>query len=150
METIKNQCKQNNGFTTADLAVAVVILMIFVSLIATAFYNYYMSVTQKNRSAMATNCAIDVIEQTKKMNYEEVTQESINRLIENLKNGIEIESGNTIFIPQPYEVTAQVEKYNETQNNTTKQDLIKRLTVTVQYVAGNKMETIEMSKLITK
>lgn len=150
MKTVKHRWKGNKGFTTADLAVAVVILMIFVSLIATAFYHYYMSVTQKNRSAMATNCAIDVIEQTKKMNYEEVTQESINQLIENLKKGIEIESGNTIFIPEPYEVTAQLEKYNETQGNTAKQDLIKRLTVTVQYVAGNKTETIQMSKLITK
>ena len=41
--------KKNKGFTTADIVVAIVVLMIFVGMITTLFYNFYLSTTAKNR-----------------------------------------------------------------------------------------------------
>lgn len=134
--------KNNKGFTTADVAIAIIIITIFVGIITTVFYNFYLTSTSKNRNAIATNCIIDVIEQAKSMKYEEVNQDNINLLVEDL-----LSKGS---IPNGYTVTAEVQKYNETEGNTDKQDLIKILKVKVEYMLSNKTEKIEISTLLTK
>ena len=68
--------KRNKGFTTADIVVSIVVLMIFVGMITTLFYNFYLSTTAKNRNAMATNYIVDVIEEIKAMNYDEVQKDT--------------------------------------------------------------------------
>ena len=134
--------KENKGFTTSDIIISVIMIMIFVGIITTLFYNFYLTTSAKNRNAIATNCIIDVIEQTKAMKYDEPTQESVETLIDSL------EADKTI--PEGYTVTAQLQKYNETENNTDKKDLIKILKVTVKYTVGEKTEKIEISTLLTK
>lgn len=145
------QIRQEKGITTADLAIAIIILIIFVSLISTAFYNYYISSAGKNRSAIATNCAIDVIEQVKKMEYDQITQETVEQLVDKMKTiGIEVSTGNTIYIPEPYRVTVNLKNYHQTEGNTDKKDVIKQVTVTIQYEVSKKTEQIQISRLITK
>lgn len=134
--------KQKKGFTMVDIAVAIVIIMIFVGIITTLFYQYYLSISSKNRNAIATNCAIDIIEDVKAMNYEEVTIDTLNQKIQQfIKDGI---------IPKGYNVIATIEKYNERPENLDKQDIIKILNVRVEYNSTNKLEQIEISTLITK
>lgn len=139
--------KKNKGFTTADIVVAIVVLMIFVGMITTLFYNFYLSTTAKNRNAMATNYIVDVIEEIKAMNYDEIqsdTQDnnSINGLIQQLEASKQI--------PDQYTITGEMQKYNETPGNTDKKDLVKILTVRVEYMVGKKTEKIEMTTLVTK
>ena len=139
--------KNNKGFTTADIVVAIVVIMIFVSLIATLFYNFYLTTTAKNRNAMATNYIVDVIEEIKAMNYDEVQKDtqdsnSINNLIQQLEA--------TKQIPKGYIITGEVQKYNETEGNTDKKDLVKILTIRVEYSLGKKTEKIEISTLLIK
>lgn len=141
---IKNieKIKEKKGFTTADIAISIVIITIFVGIIATLFYNFYITASAKNRNAIATNCLIDVIEQTKSMKYDEVDKQSVNLLIEQL-----VEDKT---IPGGYTVTGEVQNYNELEGNTQKKDLIKILTVKVEYTVGEKTEKIQISTLITK
>lgn len=139
--------KRNKGFTTADIVVSIVVLMIFVGMITTLFYNFYLSTTAKNRNAMATNYIVDVIEEIKAMNYDEVQKDtqdsnSINNLIQQLEA--------TKQIPKEYIITGEIQKYNETEGNTDKKDLVKILTVRVEYMVGKKTEKIEMTTLVTK
>ena len=139
--------KKNRGFTTADIVVAIVVMMIFVGMIATLFYNFYLSTTAKNRNAMATNYIVDVIEEIKAMNYDEVQKDtqdsnSINNLIQQLEA--------TKQIPKEYIITGEIQKYNQTEGNTDKKDLVKILTVRVEYMVGKKTEKIEMTTLVTK
>lgn len=139
--------KGNRGFTTADIVVAIVVMMIFVGMIATLFYNFYLSTTAKNRNAMATNYIVDVIEEIKAMNYDEVQKDtqdsnSINNLIQQLEA--------TKQIPKGYIITGEVQKYNETEGNTDKKDLVKILTIRVEYSLGKKTEKIEISTLLLK
>lgn len=139
--------KGNRGFTTADIVVAIVVMMIFVGMIATLFYNFYLSTTAKNRNAMATNYIVDVIEEIKAMNYDEVQKDtqdsnSINNLIQQLEA--------TKQIPKGYIITGEVQKYNETEGNTDKKDLVKILTIRVEYSLGKKTEKIEISTLLIK
>ena len=139
--------KKNRGFTTADIVVAIVVMMIFVGMIATLFYNFYLSTTAKNRNAMATNYIVDVIEEIKAMNYDEVQKDtqdsnSINNLIQQLEA--------TKQIPKEYIITGEIQKYNETEGNTDKKDLVKILTIRVEYSLGKKTEKIEILTLLIK
>lgn len=134
--------KSNKGFTATDIVVAVIIIILFVGLITTVFYNYYLSTAAKNRNAMATNCLIDVIENVKQMNYDDISEQTVASLVEQM-----IEDGS---IPDGYTVSAEVQKYNETEGNTDKLDLIKTLKVKIEYTVSNKKEEFEMSTLITK
>lgn len=134
--------KKAGGFTTADIIVAIIIIVMFVSIITTAFYNYYTSVQGKTRQTMATNIVIDVIENVEMMEYDNINIESVNNLINELKNNGDI--------PKGYEVEMALDKYNETEGNTDKLDLIKILKVKVKYLLNNKEETYEVRRLIKK
>lgn len=142
MEKIATKIKQNKGFTTQDVVISIIIIVIFVSIITTLFYNFYISTSAKNRNAIALNCIIDVIEQAKMLNYDELDQTKIEELLETLT------SNKTI--PNGYEVNVELQKYNEIAGNEDKKDLIKILKVKVQYLVGQKTEKIEISTLITK
>lgn len=142
MERIATKIKQNKGFTSQDVVISIIIIVIFVSLITTLFYNFYISTSAKNRNAIALNCIIDVIEQAKMLKYDELDQTKIEELLGTLK------SNKTI--PNGYEVSVELQKYNELEGNTDKKDLIKILKVKVQYLVGQKTEKIEISTLITK
>lgn len=142
MEKIATKIKQNKGFTTQDIVISIIIIVIFVSIITTLFYNFYLSTSAKNRNAIALNCIIDLIEEAKMLKYDELDQTKIEELLGTLK------SNKTI--PNGYEVTVQLQKYNELEGNTDKKDLIKILKVKVQYLVGQKTEKIEISTLITK
>lgn len=141
------EMKENKGFTTADIVTSIIIIMIFVGMVTTLFYNFYLSTSAKNRNSIATNYIIDVIEEIKSMEYEKVkidegSASSINGLIEMLDIKKEI--------PKEYAITGNLEKYNETEGNTDKRDLVKILTIRAEYMVGNKTEKIEISTLLTK
>lgn len=134
--------KDDKGFTATDITIAIIIMLIFISIITTAYYNYYLTITSKNRNAVATNCIIDVIENVEMMNYEDITEDTVKAKIQELYDDN--------ILPQQYVVEATVEKYNETDGNTSKKDLIKTITVTVEYKTGKKTQRLEISRLITK
>lgn len=133
----------NKGFTTAEIIISIIIIILFTSVIVSAYYNYYISVQSKNRKTIATNIIIDIIENVEIMKYDDVNQDSINILIEELKNN------GTIF-KTGYTVTATLQKYNEIEGNQDKQDLIKILNVKVEYLINNIRQTNEVTRLIIK
>lgn len=135
-----NYIYTNKGFTTTDLIVAVIIIILFISIITTSFYNYYVSIQSKNRKTLATNAIIDVIENVETMNYKDITIDKINDLI----NRLTIDG----TIPNGYKVTTTLKKYNETEGNENKLDIIKILNVRVEYSVNNKLENIEIKRLI--
>lgn len=134
--------KDNKGFTMADITISVTIILIFVSIIVTAYYNYYLSITSKNRNTIATNCIIDVIENIEMMQYEDINEENVNKKVQELYK--------KKIIPNQYEISVVVEQYNTTEGNESKKDLIKTIKVTVQYEIGKKIQKLEISTLITK
>lgn len=137
----KQKYVNEKGVTSVEIIISVIIIVLFVSVITTAFYNYYKSTQSKNRVTMATNVIIDVIENVEMLPYDEVSTETVNNVIENLK------ADGTI--QEQYTVNATIQKYNETEGNTEKKDLIKILRVKVTYTE-NKEENIEITRLITK
>ncbi len=134
--------KENKGFTTMDIAIGIIVMITFVGLMTSLFYNLYMTTTAKNRNAIATNCIIDVIEEIKTKPYEQIDHNQIEQIVKQL------EENDTI--PKGYNVSTQLQKYNEIEGNRDKVDLIKILNVTVEYTIQEKVEKIEVSTLITK
>lgn len=137
----KQKYIDQRGVTSSDIIVSVVIIMLFVSVITTGFYNYYKSVQSKNRTTIATNIVVDVIENVEMLQYDEVTKENINNIVETLK------SDGTIS--KSYTVTVDLQNYNETEGNMDKKDLIKILKVKVTY-GDNAIENLEVKRLITR
>lgn len=142
MKNAKQKIRESKGFTPVDIAISIVIIIVFIGLIATLFYNFYLTASAKNRNAIATNCLIDVIEEVKKMDYEQITIQEVDLLISSLQ------ANKTI--PNEFKISAQVQKYNEMEGNQDKLDVIKILQVKVEYHIGQKMQNIEISTLITK
>jgi len=132
--------KDNRGFTTADVSISIIIVILFTFIIAGAYYNYYISNANIGRNSRALNYAIDVIETVEQMNYNDISNESVQTKVQDMYN-----NGT---ISQPYQVTTQIVKYNETDGNTDKEDLIKILTVQVEYAMGDKTESFDISRLI--
>ena len=135
-----NKLKSNKGVTTADIVVGIIIIILFISIITTSFYNYYTSIQAKNRKTLATNSIIDVIENVELMNYDDITIDSVNHVINELTTQGDIPKGVTL--------TATLEKYNEKEGNEDKLDLIKILNVKAEYLINNKTETVEITRLI--
>lgn len=134
--------KSEKGFTTADIIIALMVIVIFMSIIASGFYNYYIASTNVSRTSAALAYTIDIIETVEGMNYADVTQESVNQEIQQLYANKSI--------PEGYKINATLVKYNETSGNTSKRDIIKTLTVKVNYEVGKKTEQLEISRLIVK
>lgn len=92
--------KSNKGITGVDATVAIVILMIFVPLVASLFYNIASVKKSSERKLTAFNIAIQVIEGIKSKDYDsiqpgitinDVLGQSGNYNAANIPNGFDIE-----------------------------------------------------------
>ena len=63
------RCTSDKGFTTAEIIISIIIIIIFTSIITSTFYNYYVSIQSKNRKTVATNIIIDIIEKVEMIKY---------------------------------------------------------------------------------
>ncbi len=134
--------KNNKGFSTAEIIIAIIIIIFFSGLIAGTYYNYYISNSAKTRNARASLCIVDVIENVKAMEYEKIDEQSVkNKIDEMYENNI---------LPKQYTVTADIQKYNEIEGNEEKLDLIKIIKVKVIYEVGNDEKELEISSIVTK
>lgn len=70
--------KSEKGITGVDISVAIIIIMLFVSLISTLIYNYTKNSKELNRKSVATNIIVDVLEYAKNINYDTLDQETLN------------------------------------------------------------------------
>lgn len=136
MKLVKKK-KLNRGVVGADIVVSLVVLTLFAGVIASLFADVLFQNVSIRMNALATNYAIKILEDTDKMSYADVTQEKMN---EKLTNSYGISSN--------YTVTVQVENYNA--SDSTKKDIIKIITVTVQYTLKDQPYTYTVKKLKIK
>ena len=129
---IKN-LKENRGVSGVDIAIAVVIITIFVSIIGTAYYNAYNTSVGIRVDSKATEYLVKILEYTDEMQYENVTVSNLEKL-------------KTEFnIPKGYDFSFEVKNYNENDNS--KLDIIKTVKVNLSYKFGQKTEKISIEKL---
>ena len=126
--------KNNTGFTGVDVAIGVIIFTIFIFVVAAMFYNISTSQKRVERKAEATNIAINVIESMKAMDFYDLEEDTS---LDDINNQI----ANKIDVPNGYKVTVGVD-------NTTYKDVLKILSVKVEYENGNQSEDVHLETLV--
>lgn len=148
--------KDNKGITGVDVAVATVILIVFVSLVAGLFYNLSSTSKSIERKSTATNLAIEVIEALKITDftvlyeYEAVQKEMTSEELETL-------TGKTIEIPNGYTVAISITNpETDGEEDLTMGEYVKIVTSEVSYLTSKDLnndgykdvETIKIETLV--
>ncbi len=135
MKEIKKY-KTNKGVTMMDIVVAIIVLTLFVGVITSLYYQiaYYNASIRMN--AMAVHYAVKIAESIDKMTYEEVTEE------------LNEDARTTYDLPDLYQANIEIKKYSE--EDPTKEDIIKKVTITINYQLLDENKTYVLRKLKIK
>ena len=121
--------KKNNGIAGVDIAIAIVAVMIFSTLMLTLIINNSKETVKTAKETIAMIYMTEFFENISIAEYDEVTQENINKFI---PEGVE----------KNYEVQIDVE-----DNIGANEDIIKRVQLTLRYEIGNRKYECSMEKL---
>ena len=141
--------RKENGVTGIDISIAIVVLFIFVSLIASLIYNYNVSVKESTRKTQALNLAIDEIEKVKKNGFSKY--ETLNSKSTTYEDGTTIENNRSIEGNEGFFKTIEITDYTDIEGNENEQkDIVKRVTVIISYKSKGELQEIKLSTLLTK
>ena len=125
--------KNNKGFTGVDVAVSLVILLIFISFVAALFYNVSNTSKRIERKTQATNIAIEFIEAMKATPFETLAANTQSQVTMD-KDTFKSLTGKTVEIPNGYTVKISIEDPN---NDSNMGQVMKIITAEVTYQLGN-------------
>lgn len=135
------------GYTGIDIAIAVIVLTMFISLIAVLIYRFNSSSNELQKKSEALVIAIDEIEKVKAKGFE--TYENMNKnseVDEKGQNLINQETGKDGFYK-----TITVQDYTDIEGNENMQkNLVKKITVTISYMFQGKEQNLELSTILSK
>lgn len=139
--------KEEKGFTGIDIAISLIVITIFISMIANLIANINLTTQDTNRKTVATSYAVQEIEKIKAQGYldsydskgiakEEVLKE------EDIYNGSEFTGYNKKIVIRDYVLVV---------NDTTKKsNIVKEITVNISYKVGNKEKNVKISTYVAK
>ena len=81
---MKKNIKKENGFTSVDAVIAMMIVVIFVTIMSSVMYSVYIEQTEAKRTAVALNYAVDIFEKIGEMNYSEVSGDTVLKDMSNI------------------------------------------------------------------
>lgn len=140
--------KRENGYTLVDIAISVVVLFIFISILAMLFYQFGSSSDEIERKSTATNLAISEIEQIKSNGFEKYRGLNQNSTKDN--------DGNTLKSPiqtkeEGFSKTITVQDYKDLEGNSDAiEDVVKIITVKISYMFKGEEQTVELSTVLSK
>ena len=127
--------KKNNGFIGVDMGIAVIAILAFSGLIISLMYNNYLENARVKMEAMSTIYLTEILENIGIANYDNVKQDEINNFIpSDMKNSV-------------YNAKIEV---NSNLSETQKEDIIKKVNVTVSYKLANKEYKHTMERIKVK
>lgn len=118
-----------------DLIIALAIFSIFTGLITTLMFSSLKTNLQTKMAGTATNYTMQILEDIDKISYDEV------------KNGMENSYKTKFSIPSAFSLKIEVLNYSE---GTDKEDLIKKVKVTVGYELDGNTENLVVERLKVK
>ena len=140
---MRTNLKGKKGFTTIDLLMSMMIVVIFASVMASVSYNTYLSSIEAKRTATALNYAVDIFEHIGILNFDEVQVSNDILNIEALSELEYTEVGTNIVKAKngPYNITLGIEDYKNDNK-------IKIITLTIEYQVSRKnTEKVELQRL---
>lgn len=136
--------RSEKGFTGIDIAVSVVIIFIFISIIAMLSYRINSTSKEIQLKSDAIYVAINEIEDAKSKGLEEVKGRSV-------ADGNSVVVENVETEKQGYYKTITVLDYTDLDGNADKtKDIVKKVTVKITYMYKAKEQSVELSTLLTK
>ena len=132
----KINIKSEKGFTMEDLAIALLIITLFVGIISTMMYKVYKINLKTDLTSQMVMYAVEILEDIDKIAYEEVKPELAD--IYNSK----------FSIPQGYTIDIQVSNYGEGISNV--KDLIKIVKLNISYTFSGEKEEFTVTRLKIK
>lgn len=140
--------KKENGFTGIDIAISIIVITIFISIIGNLVFNINLNNTGIERKSIATSYAIQEIEVIKAQGYIEKYN---NKGIEQKEIISEDDILNNDGEFTGYHKKVIIEDYVLIKNDNTKiSDLVKKITVQISYKLGGKNQNVEITTYITK
>lgn len=139
--------KEEKGFTGIDIAISLIVITIFISMIANLIANINLTAQDTNRKTIATSYAVQEIEKIKAQGYldsydskgiakEEVLKE------EDIYNGSEFTGYNKKIVIRDYVLVVN--------DITKKSNIVKEITVNISYKVGNKEKNVKISTYVAK
>ena len=139
---------KEKGFTTVDLSIAMIVTVIFVSIMTSMIYSVYLSSTEARRTATALNYGVDIFEEIGQQSFDSLTPETALKLINNIK----VENVKTSTDGTKQIARGNIGTYN-LRLEMTKPYLdgtIKQFKLIITYsVSKDKTETIELERIRT-
>lgn len=114
--------KNKKGFTGMDISIAVIAIVIFTSTILALMYNVKMENLKIQTKLLASIYLTETLENIGIARYDDITAENINMIPDNM--------------PDIFNIKTNVTKISDEDN--TKEDLIKKVIVTISYKVGDK------------
>ena len=137
--------RSEKGFTGIDIAVSVVIIFIFISIIASLIYGVNSKSREIELKTEATYIAINEIEQIKNDGYEKY-----GNLSKADGNNI-VCSNQEVDGKEGYYKTIEVIDYTDLEGNQDKvKNIVKKATVKISYMFNAKEQSVEISTILTK
>ena len=125
--------KSERGFTGIDVTVAILVITVFIALISVLLASLDSNSKSISRRTEATYQAVNLIEEQKAKNIEELQDEE--GYIENT----------------PYYKEIKVEDYKDIRGREDiEEGIVKKVTVTVSYKDGKEEKKIELSTIVSK
>ncbi|MCI8412299.1 MAG: type II secretion system protein [Clostridia bacterium] len=124
--------KSEKGFTGIDIAISIVVLFIFVSLIASLIYNYNISSKEATRKSTALELAINEIENIKTKEIDAINNET------------------TETTEEGFFKTIEIKDYADIAKEPKEENIVKKVTVKISYMSNGKEENVELSTIVTK
>ena len=136
------------GYTGIDIAISVIVITIFISLIAVLIYRFNSSSNEVQLKSKATEIAIDEIEKVKAAGFK--TYEEMDQTTKEDKEGNSLVN-QSVEEEHGFYKTISVEDYTDTENNEDKiSNLVKRVTVTISYMVKGQEQQVSLSTILSK
>lgn len=133
--------KNEKGYTGIDIAISIVVLFIFVSMIAFLIYNFNSSAREIELKSDAVNLAVEEAENMKNLKFEQIQNYSI---VNGNSNYILSEEVKTGFYK-----TVKIEDYADLEEDKIS-GIVKKITVEIKYKFKNQEQMVGLSTIIAK
>ena len=142
---------KEKGFTSIDLSMAMLIMILFVSIMSSMLYSVYLSSTEARRTAAALNYGVDIFEEIAQQSFSGITPVTVLESLET--EDVKLEGLKTIENTQTKKVTTcKIGTYDITLEMTVPytDGTIKKFKLTINYaVSAKKTEKLELERIRT-
>ena len=142
--------KDEKGAVGTDIALSVLVITIFITLIGTMVVNINLNSTKSERKSIATSYAVQAIERIKSEGYISeydglgtTEQEVLNGSDNDIEENGEFTGYHEKLLIEDYVILDEA-------NSGEKQNILKKITAEISYKAGGKDQVVQLSTYVTK